>query len=261
MSVSCLYAGTVRHRRRRPSRQFTYGLTLAYLDLEELPNLLGGRLTRPWPGLLRVRRRDLLGDPHTPLQESVRETVRAATGIAPAGPIRVLTQPRSFGLCFNPVSFYYCFEPSGREVETIVAEVTNTPWRERHAYVLAAGTAGAAEAPDATGDASGRLLRDTAEKQLHVSPLMGMDQRYRFAATAPGETLSLHIEVGEDAQPVFDATLGLRRRDLNRGSLRRFALRNPFASVRVLALIYLQALRARLAGATYHPHPTRTSHA
>ncbi len=249
MTVSCLYAGTVRHRRRRPSRQFTYGLVLAYLDLEELPDLLGGRLTRRWPGLLRVRRRDLLGDPRQPLDTAVRDTVRQATGTRPAGPIRVLTQPRSFGLCFNPVSFYYCFDATGTEVETIVAEVTNTPWRERHAYVLAAGAAG------------GRLLRDSTEKQLHVSPLMGMDQRYRFAATAPAQTLSLHIEVGEDERPVFDATLGLHRRELTRPAVRRLAVRHPFASVRVLALIYAQALRARLAGATYHPHPPRPSHA
>lgn len=244
MTVSCLYEGTVRHRRRRPSRQFTYGLALAYLDLEELPDLLGGCLTRRWPGLLRVRRRDLLGDPRRPLDAAVRDTVREATGSSPTGPIRILTQPRSFGLCFNPVSFYYCFDATGTEVETIVAEVTNTPWRERHAYVLAAGAAG------------GRLLRDSAEKQLHVSPLMGMDQRYRFAATAPGETLSLQIEVAEDEQPVFDATLGLHRRELTGPAVRRLALRRPFASVRVLVLIYVQALRARAAGATYHPHPS-----
>jgi DUF1365 family protein len=245
MAASCLYEGTVRHRRRAPSRSFTYRLSLAYVDLDELPSLLGGRLTRPTPGLLRLRRRDLHGDPRRPLAAAVRDTVARATGTAPEGPIRVLTQPRSFGLCFNPVSFYYCFDRSGEHVAAILAEVTNTPWRERHAYVLAAGSAGP------------RTLHDSAEKRLHVSPLMGMDQRYRFAAAPPRETLSLHIAIDEDGNEVFDATLSLRRRELSPAGARSLALRYPFASLRVLALIYTQALRARLAGATYHPHPVR----
>jgi DUF1365 family protein len=250
MSASCLYEGSVRHRRRAPRREFSYRLALVYVDLDELPRLLGGRLIRRGPGPLRVRRADLLGDRRLPLADAVRDTVSRATGAAPEGPIRVLTQPRSFGLCFNPVSFYYCFDRAGEQVEAIVAEVTNTPWRERHAYVLAPPP------PQRS-----RLLRAGAEKRLHVSPLMGMEQRYRFVAGTPAETLSLHIEVGEAGEPVFDATLGLHRRELTPALTRRLALRDPIPSLRVFALIYGQALRARLAGASYHPHPGRARHA
>jgi DUF1365 family protein len=57
------------------------------------------------------------------------------TGSAPAGPIRLLTHLRTFGHCFNPVSFYYCFTPQ-EQLDAVVAEVTSTPWGERHAYVL-----------------------------------------------------------------------------------------------------------------------------
>jgi DUF1365 family protein len=242
-TASCIYEGTIRHRRRSPERQFRYRLSLAYVDLAELPRLLGGRLTAARPGLLRFRRADYLGDASVPLDHAVRDAVQHHSGVRPAGPIRVLTQLRSFGHSFNPVSFYYCFEPGGEQLQAIVAEVTNTPWRERHAYVLVAG-----------GDATG-MLRDSSEKRMHVSPLMGMDQRYRFAAAAPGETLSLHIESSQEGQSVFDATLSLRRRPLTEASARQLAWRYPFASVRVLALIYVQALRARLAGASYHPHP------
>ena len=52
------------------------------------------------------------------------------------GPIRLLTHLRYFGHCFNPVSFYYCFNDSDEKVEAIMAEVTNTPWKERYAYVI-----------------------------------------------------------------------------------------------------------------------------
>lgn len=108
---------------------------LAYIDLDELPRLLDGRLVAARRGVVRFRREDYLGDRRIPLDQAVRDTVQARTGRRPGGPIRVLTHLRTFGHCFNPVSFYYCFEPAGGQVEALVAEVTNTPWGERQAYV------------------------------------------------------------------------------------------------------------------------------
>jgi DUF1365 family protein len=241
--ASCIYEGTVRHRRRAPAREFRYRVALAYLDLAELPRLLGGRLTAPRPGPLRFRRADYLGDPRVPLDTAVRDAVERRSGARPGGPVRLLTMLRSFGHSFNPVSFYYCLDRDGTRLEAIVAEVTNTPWGERHAYVLSAQ------------ECTAGVLRDEADKRMHVSPLLGMDQRYSFAAAVPAATLSLHVECGEPGAPVFDATLSLRRRELTDRSFARLAWGRPFASVRVLALIYQQALRARLAGAPYHPHP------
>jgi len=243
VSSSCIYEGVIRHRRFEPRREFSHRLALAYLDLEELPRLLGGRLVSSRPGLVRFRRRDYLGDPGVPLDRAVRELVSERTGERPAGPIRVLTHPRSFGHCFNPVSFYYCFDPAGEGVQSVVAEVTNTPWGERHAYVLGAE------------HASGRVLSAEFEKAMHVSPFMGMDHRYDVRASTPGRTLSVHIGSHRTGTTVFDATLSLRRRELTRASLARTTARYPFASVRVLALIYAHALGLKLAGARVHPHP------
>jgi uncharacterized protein len=125
--VSCIYEGTIRHRRAEPDKEFTHSIALTYLDLEELPSLLGGRLLARGPGALRFRRRDFLGDPATPLDLAVRDRVDELSGRRPAGPIRLLTQLRSFGLCFNPVSFYYCLDPAGERLDSVLAEVTNTP--------------------------------------------------------------------------------------------------------------------------------------
>lgn len=243
MSSSCIYEGAIRHRRLEPRREFTHRLALAYLDLEELPRLLGGGLVSRRPGVVRFRRRDYLGDPAMPLDRAVRELVRERTGERPAGPIRVLTQPRSFGHCFNPVSFYYCFDPGGERVQALVAEVTNTPWGERHAYVLEAGRA------------TGKMMSAQFEKAMHVSPFMGMDHRYDVRASTPGRTLSVHIGSSRAGTTVFDATLSLRRRELTRASMARTTVRYPFATVRVLALIYAHALGLKLAGAPVHPHP------
>ena len=230
MIRSGIYTGTIRHRRFAVrDQEFTHGVAMAYLDLDELPGLLGGRLVSRRPGLVRFRRSDYLGDPATPLDAAVREVVAARTGRAPDGPIRVLTHLRSFGHCFNPVSFYYCFAADGERLEAVVAEVTNTPWGERHAYVV-----------------GGEL-----EKQLHVSPFMPMDQRYTVRAPAPGETLSVHIESRQDGSVAFDATLGLKRRPLTPRSLLR-----PLApTLRMLALIYGHAVALKLRGVPVQPHP------
>ena len=132
MTASALYEGTIRHRRFAVREQaFRHRLALVYVDLDELPALLGGRLVARRPGLVRVRRADYHGDPSVPLADAVRDLVARRTGADPAGPVRLLTQPRTLGHCFNPVSFYYCFAPGGEALEAIVAEVTNTPWGER----------------------------------------------------------------------------------------------------------------------------------
>jgi hypothetical protein len=226
---------------------FRYRFFLTYLDLAELPEVLD-----PFPlysarrrAPARFRRADYLGDPARPLDDCVRDTVAAAGAPRPAGPVRLLTGLRYLGHGFNPVSFYYCFDPTGRRVEAVVAEVENIPWRERHAYVLE------------RGDREGTVLADELEKTHHVSPLMGMDQTYAFRAGTPGERLQVHIESRprEGDEKTFDATLSLRRRELSRPLMLGLLARYPGMSLQVVAKIYAQAARLKLKGARYHPHP------
>jgi DUF1365 family protein len=218
---------------------------MAYVDLEELPELLEGSLVSPRPGLVRFRRSDYLGDPRADLADAVRERVATLAGAAPAGPVRLLTNLRTFGHCFNPVSFYYCFDPSGEHVEAVLAEVTNTPWGERHAYALS------------QRDTTGRVLSGRSEKLLHVSPFMGMDHEYEWRVSVPGERLSVHIESHRGGERAFDATLNLARRELTRRSLATATARHPMSTLHVLARIYGQALRLKLRGVPVHPHPAR----
>ena len=150
------------------------------------------------------------------------------------------------------MSFYYCFDPTGRRVEGVVAEVENIPWGERHAYVLD------------RGEREGTVLAEELEKKHHVSPLMGMEQTYSFRAGTPGERLQVHIEsrpregattTGGARPKTFDATLSLRRRELSAPLLLGLLARYPAMSLQVVAKIYAQAARLKLKGARYHPHP------
>jgi DUF1365 family protein len=248
LTASAIYEGWVRHRRFEPvDHSFRYRFFLAYLDLAELPGVLD-----PYPlysarrrAPARFRRADYLGDPARPLDECVRDVVEGSGAPRPAGPVRLLTGLRYLGHTFNPVSFYYCFDPTGRRVEDVVAEVENIPWGERHAYVLERGAR------------EGTVLAAELEKKHHVSPLMGMDQTYSFRAGTPGERLQVHIESrpqGVD-EKTFDATLSLRRREMSRPLMLGLLARYPAMSLQVVAKIYAQAARLKLKGARYHPHP------
>jgi DUF1365 family protein len=248
VTASAVYEGWLRHRRFEPiGHSFRYRLFMAYLDLEELPDVLDpfplGSARRAAPA--HFRREDFMGDPNRPLAECARDAVEARTGARPGGPVRLLANLRYFGHAFNPVCFYYCFDPSGKRVEAVVADVNNIPWGESHPYVLA------------RGERRGAVLAARLDKELHVSPLMGMDQTYALRATEPGEELIVHIEsnaAGEKAK-AFDATLSMHRRELSAALLARMLARYPAMSLQVVARIYSQALRLKLKGARYFPHP------
>jgi hypothetical protein len=243
---SCLYEGRVFHRRFRPvSHAFEMPLYLLYLDLAEIDRVFRGRwlwsTTRP--ALARFRREDHLGDPRVPLDRAVRDLVQQRTGRRPGGPIRLLTHLRYAGHVFNPVSFHYCFAADGRSLEAIVADVTNTPWKERHAYVLPVTR-------------PGRRQRFVSRKTFHVSPFHAMELDYRWSFATPGRTLVLRIETQDgDAAPLFDAVLALERREITGASLARVLVRYPLITAQVVAGIYRQALRLHRKGAPYHPHP------
>ncbi len=239
MSVSCIYTGTVHHGRHTPrEHSFDYRLFMMYLDLGELPELFDRHplWSARRPAAAWFRRSDYLGDPAVPLEEAVRSLVKERTGERPTGPVRMLANLRYFGHCFNPVSFYYCFDPDGEHVRNVVAEVTNTPWGERHAYV-----------------ASG--LDSQQSKQLHVSPFWGMNFEYEWRIGLPADRLRVSIGADREGERVFDASLSLQREPITGRSLTRLLLRHPPMTMKVSGAIYAEALRLRLKGIRPHPHP------
>jgi DUF1365 family protein len=260
---SALYEGTVTHRRAEPSRRFTNRVALPLLFLDEMSGLRAlhplvdldpAPHRRPWPAAMRLWRGDFLPSDELSLVDSVTETVADAGG-AVRGPVAMLGHLRTWGWLFNPLTLYYCFDPSGREVEWTVLEVSNTPWHERCRYVV--GPPGV----------------HTFAKAMHVSPFLPDEATYALRYSAPGAALHVGLDLEAPTSPPaygrwdepnprrpvpqLAASMVLRRRPLDRAGLGRLLWRHPLMTARVSGSIYAQALHLGGARVPLHPHPGR----
>ncbi|HQR08637.1 MAG TPA: DUF1365 domain-containing protein [Gemmatales bacterium] len=244
---SCIYHGYVEHTRLHPLRhQFRYSAFMMYLDLAELDQVF--RDAWFWstrrPTVAWFRRRDHLGDPHEPLDEAVRDLVEQQIGTRPAGPIRLLTNLRYFGYVMNPVSYYYCFDEL-ENLQAVVAEIHNTPWGERHCYVIT----------PRNSQSSDGVIRFDHQKAFHVSPFMPMDLQYHWQFKTPGPELDVKISLSREQRHIFHAELTLTRLPFTRWNRTRTLVRFPFMTAKIIAAIYWQAFRLRLKKFPYYAHP------
>lgn len=247
---SALYSGWIAHRRFAPRRhEFRYRIGLLYLDLDEQDAVLS---LSPLSGTSRFapfsfRQTDYLKaftGSGVRLIDAVRQQVAEAIGHAPQGSICLLTQARSWGLSFNPVSFFYCHHADG-QLAAILCEVTNTPWRERYHYVLPA------KAPTDLKDLHQHFA---VAKAFHVSPFLPHDLEYRMSFSPAAQKLGVHMADWQGELKLFDATLNLHREPLDRSSLHRYLRRFPWMTAKTCLAIYWQALRLLLKRAPMFPH-------
>ena len=260
---SALYEGTVTHRRAEPAHRFTSRVALPLLFLDEMPALSGlhplvdldpsGR-GRRWPAAMRFHRGDYLPSDSPTLQDAVRDAVTDGGGSV-RGPVAVLGHLRTWGWLFNPLTLYYCFDPSGSHVEWTVLEVSNTPWHERCRYVV------------------GPPGEHRFAKVMHVSPFLPAQGTYTLRYSAPTEGLRVGLDVEAGAAPAaypwqdgpspdrpapqLAASMVLRRRPLDRAALAHLLWGYPLMTARVSGGIYAQALRLASRRARFHPHPER----
>jgi DUF1365 family protein len=248
---SAIYEGVVEHSRFRPIlNRFRYRVFHLLLDLDELDSVFAERWL--WSidrwNLACFLRTDFYGDSSRPLKESVLDSVEISTGHRPQGPVRLLTHLRYFGFIFNPVSFYYCYEEDGSTLHSVVADITNTPWGECHAYVLEMDR----------GEARGRRRGFRFRKGFHISPFEPMDVQYDWTFSSPGDDVDIHMASHylEDT-PHFIASMQLERRPLTATSLARMLIQYPLMTARVSLAIYWQALKLWWKKAPQYTRPIR----
>jgi DUF1365 family protein len=247
---SAIYTGTLHHQRKSPKfHDFRYQVTFFYIDLAEVKRIFNLPLFF-WDRFPRIfgfnRNRYLAGG--ASLDQTVRDLIFAKTAKKHEGPIRMLSQISYFGFCFNPVSFFYCFDRSGEHLEFIVAEVSNTPWNERKSYVF----------PCNRDDEQHRF---EFKKDFHVSPFFPMNLEYVWIFKSPnprvGSSLNVLMEDWNDSRTerVFFANLVLNPQPMTRSNLFKNIVSFPFMTFKTFGAIYIQAMRLWIKKVPFYSHP------
>ena len=235
---SAIYSGWVRHRRYSPkSHEFNYKLFLLSLDLDELDEDLS---FGPWfrvekRAILSFRHKDYLDGEGKLTKQKVWDKVVSLGGEEHGGRVVLLGQLRCFGLYFSPVNFYYCHDKDG-EFKYLLAEVSNTPWNERHCYLV---------------DARQNVVMD---KEFHVSPFMNEDMQYHWRFTPLNQTLYLNIDNVRESEKLFDATFSMQREALSSKALIKNLLRVPAMTISTVVGIHWQAVKLFVKGIKYVPY-------
>lgn len=250
--------GSIRHRRRYPVKhEFKYQTGMLALDTDEWHQVAN---VSPFFSLERfnwvsLKRKDYFQPEAGSLSEAVRSQVEAATGWRPDGAVELITHPRYAGYVFNPVSFYFCYRKgengaNGDVPAVILAQITNTPWNERHVYCL--------ETIGGPANAAGwRTEKFGFSKRFHVSPFNAMAQHYEWTFSFRGPELRIHMNVLEEGKKHFDATLVVQRTPLTRTTLHASLRQFPVEAIKVAAGIYWHALKLKLKGAPFYTHPDK----
>jgi len=238
---SAIYHGKVYHERFLPTQhKFSYDINLFWLALRDINTIASqvDRFTLDKWGPAQFRRSDYLGPATVPLEDAVLEKMNTLSETPLEGDVFMLGQLRTWGIYFSPVNFYYLKDTTGTFTH-LLAEVSNTPWNERHYYLVDLDT------------------QSDTQKAFHVSPFNPMDMQYKWRITQPSTTLSLVMDcVREDKE--FSAGINLSRMPLDNANLSKAIKRIPSMTIKTVIGIYWQALKLFIKRTPLYSHPEKS---
>lgn len=253
---AALCNGQVWHRRNRPTvNEFTYRASHIWID-PDAPEALTS-LSPLWstnrPGPVQIRRADYGAEPTGSLRKQLKNKVEPVLGYRPAGDVRMLTQARRWGWLFNPITVFVLWDENPDVPVAAVAEVTNTPWKERRQYPLALVPGPSSGFPSASA------FHVVFDKELHVSPFLKMDYRYRLTLESNLDDLEVRIDVCDEHNiPMVETALVVQRTPPTAASLNKSAFADALRTRQVSAGIHAQALKIARKRIPFVPHPNKT---
>ena len=287
-----VFEGWVTHERYQPkSHYLRYKLFYLLLDLDQLDSL---NSISPWwstqsLNLVQFRRNDYLPSASQTksihdtdaLKQAVIDVIFKATQKRFEGKVFLLTNLRYWGYCFNPVSYYFCYD-NNHKLAYIVDEVTNTPWKERHQYVHECHQQADDVEPKPSShidDKPAHTVQFKFNKDFHVSPFMPMAMHYQTTYRLKQRKVLIHMELFEsmlkfipetnkteqhktEPQPsnqkpkaVFYATMNLSGQPLTSSIANGLPFRFPLQCSKIIVAIYWQALQLWLKKIPFFSHP------
>jgi DUF1365 family protein len=235
---SAIYQGQVRHRRFSPKgHEFNYTMTQLALDLDEVKELAAAHLVFSLKKFAPMSffQDDYVKDEPGNLKQRIASKVSQLGGKWDGEKVMFMGQCRCFGFYFSPANFYFCYQNDG-ECSYMLVEVSNTPWLERHYYLV-----------DLQGDMK-------TKKDFHVSPFMDLDMQYHWRVKPPAEQVLVHIENHKDHKQ-FDATLAMKKCEITKKNLFKAWLSAPLMPVKVVVGIYWQAIKLFAKRIPFLAHP------
>lgn len=240
----------VAHRRTRPwDYAFTHKTTSWLVDADA-PNASFPRWLRP---LLQIRGRDHLGPGEDAVGDKVRRALEDLEQDWSAAQVLMLTNARTTGHVFDPLTTYFCFDEGGR-FEGILAEVHNT-YGEQHCYPLPALPTGSTDGPG-----SRTAVSTTVDKEFYVSPFFTVSGRYDIKARLTDDQVVVSIALTQDGERVFCGSVRGGLRPATTSAVLRAYLRRPFGSQTVSTLIRFHGIRLWLRRLPVVPRRTDRAH-
>ena len=238
---SRMYDCTVMHHRLSPLKnRFVYDVFMFYLDLDEIDSLHQHQklFSRNRFNLFALYDRDHLALGGATVKENILEYLKSKGIELGKGKIFLLTNLRTLGYVFNPVSFYFCFNEQGNPV-CAIPEVGNT-FKELKPYLL-------------TNEVlQNDLFRRRVTKHFYVSPFVDLEAEFDFQLRVPEEKLQIQIDDYKEGKKFLLTSLTGKRKLLSDGAMLRSFLRIPLVTLKVITLIHFQAAKLYLQKLAYH---------